>query len=133
MSGVGGGAPGPGENEACRDRASRPFDPGLQPERTALAWRRTALALVIAAAVGFRVLPAFLGPLALVGAGAGIAIAFAVFVAFHRRYRSQHELLTTAGTPRTVLLDGRLPGLMALTTTLAGLAAAAAIASANML
>lgn len=118
MSGVGGGAPGPGDNEACRDRVSRPFDPGMQPERTALAWRRTALALVIAAAVGFRVLPALLGPLALVGAGAGIAIAFAVFVASHRR---------------TVLLDGRLPGLMALTTTLAGVAAVAAIASANML
>ncbi|WP_411374943.1 DUF202 domain-containing protein [Arthrobacter sp. MPF02] len=134
MSGTAGGAPGAGNNnEACRDRASRPFDPGLQPERTALAWRRTALALVIVAVVGLRVLPALLGPLALVGAGAGIAIASAVFVASHRRYRSQHRLLTTAGTPRTVLLDGRLPGLMALTATLAGLAAAAVIASVNML
>lgn len=64
------------------------FDPGLQPERTELAWRRTALALAVGALVAMRVLPAALGSAwwAVIGA-AGVVVAIAVWSAAHRRAR----------------------------------------------
>lgn len=37
------------------------YDPGLQPERTRLAWRRTLLTLAIGALVALRFLPARVG------------------------------------------------------------------------
>lgn len=37
------------------------FDPGLQPERTALSWRRTALSVAVGSLVALRVLPGALG------------------------------------------------------------------------
>lgn len=130
MNAAAGSGGGHGGND--HNRASHPFDVGLQPERTALAWRRTALALIVAAVVGIRVLPALLGPWALIPAGAGIVIAVGVLVASHRRYRVQHERLTRAATARIPLLDGTLPGLMALVTILAGLACTAIVASVNL-
>jgi uncharacterized membrane protein YidH (DUF202 family) len=108
--------------DGTHDRGARPFDVGLQPERTALAWRRTALALVVAAVVGIRVLPTLVGAWAVIPAGAGIALAVGILFASHRRYRIQHERLTTATTDRIALPDGALPALVAGTTISAGLA-----------
>lgn len=118
--------------DGTHDRASRPFDVGLQPERTALAWRRTALALVVAAVVGIRVLPIMLGEWAIIPAGAGIALAVAILFASHHRYHTQHQRLTTATTDRIALPDGTLLALVASTTLLAGLACIAVIASVTL-
>lgn len=93
-------------------RGDRPFDAGLQPERTALAWRRTALALVIAALVGVRVLPVLLGPWAFIPAGSGVALAVGVLFASHARYRVQHNRLTSSGSDRSALPDGCLPAIV---------------------
>ncbi|TWX38769.1 DUF202 domain-containing protein [Frigoribacterium sp. ACAM 257] len=82
-------------------RADGPWDPGLQPERTALAWRRTGLALTVGSLIGLRVLPPLLGPAAYLLAGLGVVASLAVLAAAHRRYRRVHRLLLAArGTGR---------------------------------
>ncbi|WP_209561594.1 DUF202 domain-containing protein [Frigoribacterium sp. PvP032] len=73
-----------------------PWDQGLQPERTALAWRRTGLALTVGSLIGLRVLPPLLGPAAYVLAGLGVVASLAVLAAAHRRYRRVHRLLLAA-------------------------------------
>lgn len=108
-----------GDGPDGTDRGARPFDVGLQPERTALAWRRTALALVVAAVIGIRVLPMLLGAWAVIPAGAGVVLAVVVLVASHRRYREQHARLTAGSSDRIALPDGTLPAIVA-TATLAG-------------
>lgn len=97
------------------DRSERPFDPGLQPERTALAWRRTALAVAVGALITVRILPELLGTWAIVPAGAGLILALLILVATHHRYRAHHNLLTSADTDHIPLPDGALPALVAVT------------------
>lgn len=96
------------------DRADRPWDAGLQPERTALAWRRTALALVVAAVVSGRLLTVTFGMGALVPSALGLVAASATLVLSQRRYRYVHEQLTASASYRIPLTDGRLIGLTAL-------------------
>lgn len=101
--------------------AEGPFDPGLQPERTALAWQRTGLALATGALAGLRILPSLLGPVAFAPAAGGLVIAIAVVVLARRRYRRAHEHLTQGSGPG--LPDGALPAATAFLTVLAGLGA----------
>ena len=85
--------------------SDRPFDPKLQPERTLLAWRRTALALGVGSAVGARLTLPVLGAGAVVLGLAGAAAAFAAYVSASRRYHRSHRSLTagdglpTGGAP----------------------------------
>ncbi|MAT19514.1 MAG: DUF202 domain-containing protein [Microbacterium sp.] len=81
------------------------FDPGLQPERTELAWRRTALALGAGSIVAMRVIPAAFGSAwwALVGV-AGLIASAMFWLGARRRYREVNEVLAREGD------RGRMPG-----------------------
>lgn len=60
---------------------------GVQNERTALAWQRTALSLMIASGLVLRLTIDELGPLALVAAGSAFSLALWVFLESRGRYR----------------------------------------------
>jgi lysylphosphatidylglycerol synthetase-like protein (DUF2156 family) len=90
------------------------FDPGLQPERTALAWRRTALTLAIGAVVSFLLLPPVLGVWSIAVGVAGLLFSAATWILAGRRaHRVQKALLTSSGP----LPGGGLPLLLTLIAT----------------
>ena len=98
-----------------------PFDPGLQPERTLLAWRRTCLALAVASAVVVRFSAEVIGPAAAVTLGLiGVVAAGAGYVRASVRYRRAHEGLVADGE---LPIDGLALALVTLTLLLAGAAA----------
>ncbi len=106
----------------------RLFDPGLQPERTELAWRRTALAIGVASLLALRVLPATtprpeLAALLLTPGILGLVFAVVLWI----RADARHRRITRA------LLDSRpeaLPGaglLLLLTVFVVGCGVVAAV------
>lgn len=83
------------------------YDPGLQPERTELAWRRTALAIAVGSLLSLRVFPLVL-PTGAEGWGfapgvLGVATAALLWVAARRRQRRTTAVLTARAS-------GPLPG-----------------------
>jgi uncharacterized membrane protein YidH (DUF202 family) len=61
-------------------------DPGLQPERTSMAWARTSLAYLVAAAVTLRWVPQH--GTAVAGVTAGLTlVALGIYAGQRRRYR----------------------------------------------
>jgi len=95
------------------------FDPGLQPERTALAWRRTALTIAVGAVVSFRLLPPVLG-LWSIGVGvAGLLLSaaswiLAGWILAGRRVRRVQQALLSSSRP---LPGGGLPLLLTIIVT----------------
>jgi putative membrane protein len=87
--------------------------PGAQPERTALAWRRTALALAAGALVGGRVLEPWLGPLVWLPVAVGVLAAVALARAGGRRAARWSAVLDASS-------DARVPGGGPLAVTAAG-------------
>lgn len=81
------------------------FDPGLQPERTELAWRRTCLAFAIGSLVALRLLPAALGnPWWVLVGIAGLVASGAVWLWARRRYHAVSSILAVEGD------RARMPG-----------------------
>ena len=99
------------------------FDPGLQPERTALAWLRTALVVTVGSLVGLRVLPHYWGPVGLMLAGAGTMSSMALMGLAVRRHRLTQRRLTGTARSAGPVPDGRLPALLAALTLAAALTA----------
>jgi uncharacterized membrane protein YidH (DUF202 family) len=97
----------------------RLFDPGLQPERTELAWRRTTISLTVGALIALRLLPAVLGTWAISAGLAGLTLAALLWVLARRRARQTRVALLHNDQPLPG--GGLLLLLTALTTAGAGL------------
>ncbi|GAA4747067.1 hypothetical protein GCM10025783_18960 [Amnibacterium soli] len=97
---------------------SAPRDPGLQPERTVLAWRRTLLALAVGALVAVRVLPPVLGGRTIVLAVGGLAAVAVLWVVAGRRHRAV-EAVFRGRAPASAMPGGALLLALALVATLA--------------
>lgn len=91
------------------------YDPGLQPERTLLAWRRTCLAFGVASLVGMRFTLDALGLVAVIGGIVGAGLAVLAYVLAATGYRRSHRALHGTG----VLDRSGLPLLLAACAVLA--------------
>lgn len=82
-----------------------PFDPGLQPERVALSWQRTALSVAIGSFLYARIILPTVGVWALLPVVAGLLLATVMGYKASRRYQHHHRTLTSQ---RGSLADGML-------------------------
>lgn len=92
-------------------------DPGLQPERTALSWTRTVLALMVCSATLLRWAPKYPGIL-LVVIVLMAALSGVIAVGQRRRYRKEAEGLAQDKVPPNII------GVLTLTACIAGFAVA---------
>ena len=110
--------------------APRLYDEGLQPERTELAWRRTALSFGVAAVVGFRLLSEALGdPSWALPVLCAISASGVLWIAARRRYRATNIALLSNSVrdlPAGGLLFATM--LMIVVLSVGGLAATLALA-----
>jgi uncharacterized membrane protein YidH (DUF202 family) len=86
--------------------SDRVFDVGLQAERTALAWRRTALAIAVGAVGAVRLTAPVLGVAGILLAAVGLVQAVLVAGVAGRRYRIAHQSLKTRGDLTAVRAAG---------------------------
>jgi uncharacterized membrane protein YidH (DUF202 family) len=75
------------------------FDPGLQPERTRLAWQRTLLALAVGSLVALRLLPPALGTWAIGFGLAGLLLAGVLWPLAARRSAIGYRALLSDSDP----------------------------------
>lgn len=100
------------------------LDSGLANERTALAWQRTALSLMVAAAVMARLTFGRLGPVAALPLGIATVLSGWVFVESRGRYED-----ATQQRRRPRPRGGRAPLALAVATVLIALTEIAAFVS----
>lgn len=96
---------------------------GLQPERTALAWRRTGLALCAGSVAAVRILAELLGPWAAVLGGVGVLWSLAILVLAHGRHRAVRHRLRGTDRERCAMPGGLLPFATAAMVAAGGIAA----------
>jgi uncharacterized membrane protein YidH (DUF202 family) len=72
------------------------FDPGLQPERTELAWRRTVLSVLVGGLLSLRLLPSALGAWSFAACVLGLALTVVLWVLARRRSTLVRESLRDA-------------------------------------
>lgn len=89
----------------------------MAPERTALAWSRTGLALLVAGLFVGRLALGSLGLAVVVPVALALALSGWVLVTSLRRGRWSRAV-TSEGLPASVLHDGRLPAVVAVVVTL---------------
>jgi len=87
-----------------------PAHPSLAAERTALAWRRTALGLIAGSAAAGRLLTDVWGPGAWAVTAAGTALAVVVLRAARRRRTGVHGVRPRAVDSAAARTVGRDPG-----------------------
>jgi putative membrane protein len=102
----------------------RPFDSGLQPERTALAWQRTGLSIALALLVGTRLVAHLGAAWAPALAAAGIIVVTLLLAIGHRRYARLLRALR-AEPPEKLPGAAALLGWVIATTALGGVGAIA--------
>lgn len=95
-----------------------PFDPGLQPERVALSWQRTALAVGVGSFIYARIITPTIGAWALLPVAAGLVLASVMGLRASHRYRHHHRTLTSR---QGSLADGFLLAFIAASVLAAGL------------
>lgn len=97
-----------------RPAACSGADPGVQPERTALAWRRTGLTLAAGSLVAVHVLPGLAAsPWWLLPGVGGLVSALGVVVAADRRYRPLVPGSCAPGAGAAALATALAAGLLA--------------------
>lgn len=101
----------------------RPWDPGLQSERTALAWQRTLLSGLACALVVARLLALVSWPAAVVAGVAAAVTTAALAVLARRRFRHNDQ----AVRQRRPLADARAPLLLCVLVVLTAVAAAVVV------
>lgn len=73
------------------------YDPGLQPERTLLAWRRTCLSFGVASLVAMRLSAEAFGVVAVIVGLLGAGLAVLAYVLASLGYRRAHSSLLRGG------------------------------------
>lgn len=92
------------------------MDPGLAPERTALAWQRTALSIIFGTLLLARLTVAQIGIVAILVVGVSVPLALWVYAESRRRYRGDSLDVSSGGrTTLAIAVATILGGLCELT------------------
>ncbi|MBT8163592.1 MULTISPECIES: DUF202 domain-containing protein [Arthrobacter] len=97
------------------------FDPGLQPERTGLAWQRTCLSFLAGSLAAMKVLPPLIGDWSILLGLTGSVEAVALLFIVRRRYLRHHHRLTAETAGRPPLASGKLAATLAFSVFAAGI------------